>query len=422
MSPFETHDQALYCDQVALAAVAIAHGTPTYVYSAASILERYRQLAAALTGLEATICYALKANSNQAIIALLGQAGAGADVVSIGEYRRAQRAGIAAEKIVFAGVGKTRSEMAEALAGGLLQFNVESVAELEALNAVAADMGKPAPIALRLNPNVDAKTHAKITTGKAENKFGLPLDQAEELRARLTHFPHVRLESLAVHIGSQLTDLAPYRAAYEILAQTAQSFIATDCALKRIDIGGGLGVTYGSEIEPDVAAFAQIVRETVGPLGLPIIAEPGRFLVAQAGGLLSRAIYVKEGREKRFIIADAAMNDLIRPTLYDAHHRVQIPRGQMHALPTDVVGPVCETGDVLAVGRQLPLIDAGELMVIEGAGAYAAVMGSTYNTRALPAEVLVRGDRFDLIRPRQDLDALIDRDVVPEDLSYTSLS
>lgn len=415
-SPFQTRDQALYCDHVALANVAAAYGTPTYVYSADFIVGRYQGLATALSGLDATICYALKANSNQAIIAMLGKAGAGADVVSIGEYRRAVRAGIAPKKIVFAGVGKTRAEMAEALQSGLLQFNVESVAELEALNAVAGELGKTAPVALRLNPDVDAKTHAKITTGKAENKFGIPLDQAAALRDRLSDFPNISLESLAVHIGSQLTDLTPYRAAYEKLATAAREFIAAGCALQRIDIGGGLGVTYEAEIEPDLSAFAAIVKETVGALGLPIVTEPGRYLVARGGALLTQTIYVKEGREKRFIIADAAMNDLIRPTLYDAHHGIQIPRGQMHALKTDVVGPVCETGDVLAVGRTLPITDAGDLMVIEGAGAYAAVMGSTYNTRALPAEVLVRGDRFDLIRARQDLDALIDQDLVPDDL------
>ena len=415
-SPFQTRDQALYCDEVALADVAAAHGTPTYVYSAAYILGRYAGLASALKGLDATICYALKANSNQAIISLLGKAGAGADVVSIGEYRRARRAGIAPEKIVFAGVGKTRAEMAEALDGGLLQLNVESVAELEALNSVAGERGHMAPVALRLNPDVDAKTHAKITTGKAENKFGIPLDEAAALRDRLHDFPHIRLESLAVHIGSQLTDLSPYRAAYAKLADAARAFIAAGCNLQRIDIGGGLGVTYDAEVEPDLGAFAQIVAETVGAIGLPLVTEPGRYLVAGGGALLTQTIYVKEGREKRFIIADAAMNDLIRPTLYDAHHGIQIPRGQMHALKTDVVGPVCETGDVLAVGRTLPITDAGDLMVIEGAGAYAAVMGSTYNTRALPAEVLVRGDRFDLIRPRQDLDTLIDQDLVPGDL------
>ena len=414
---FHILDQNLMCDGVRLADIAAAHGTPTFVYSADHMVGRYRALATALAGLDTTICYAIKANSNQAILNLLRQEGAGADVVSIGEYRRARRAGFATDKIVFAGVGKTRQEMAEALSGGLLQFNVESVAELEALNAVAGGLGTTAPIALRLNPDVDAKTHAKITTGKAENKFGIPLAEADELATNLRNYPHIRLESLAVHIGSQLTDLQPYRAAYAILAQMAANFISKGHDLKRLDIGGGLGVTYCDETEPDLAAFAQIVRETVGPLGLPLVTEPGRYLVARGGGLLTRTIYVKEGQKKRFVIADAAMNDLIRPTLYEAHHQVRIAQGQMHTLPTDVVGPVCETGDVLAVNRQLPIVDAGDLMLIEGAGAYAAVMGSTYNTRALPAEVLVRGDRFDLIRARQDLDALIDLDVVPSDLS-----
>ena len=413
---FYIHDSELYCEDTPLAEIAQVYGTPTYVYSAGHMSQRYQGLTNALSGLEATIYYAIKANSNQAILTLLNKLGAGADVVSIGEYRRARRAGMAPNKLIFAGVGKTRDEMAEALKGGLLQFNVESVDELSALNDVAGAMGLIAPVALRLNPDVDAKTHAKITTGKAENKFGIPLDAAGELRARLDTFAHISLEGLAVHIGSQITDLNPYRAAYQKLAETVREFQAAGHEIRRIDAGGGLGVTYSNEIEPDLNAYAQILRETLAPLGLPLMLEPGRYLVARAGGLLTRAIYVKEGQKKRFIIADAAMNDLIRPSLYEAHHGVLIPHGQRHSLPTDVVGPVCESGDILAVGRQLPIIDAGDLMVIEGAGAYAAVMGSTYNTRPLPAEVLVRGHQFDLIRPRQDLDALIAQDRVPGDL------
>ncbi len=408
------------CEDVRLSAIAQAYGTPTFIYSAAHMRARYQALDAALaadrTHLDTTLCYAVKANSNQAILALFGSLGAGADVVSIGEYRRARRAQIAPEKIVFAGVGKTRAEMAEALQGGLLQFNVESVGELQALNQVAGDMGRVAPVALRLNPNVDAKTHAKITTGKAENKFGIPVDEALDLTSHINTFPHIALEGLAVHIGSQLTDLTPYGQAYQILADAVRAVQATGHTLRRIDLGGGLGVTYDQEVEIDLDAYAAQVRTTFAPLGLPLVLEPGRTLVARAGGLLTRAIYVKEGREKRFIIADAAMNDLIRPTLYEAHHGVQIARGQQNNLATDLVGPVCETGDVLAVGRQLPLVDAGDLMLIEGAGAYGAVMGSTYNSRPLPAEVLVRGDRFDLIRPRQDIDTVIDQDLIPNDL------
>ena len=416
---FAILDQELMCEGVRLATLARTYGTPTFVYSAAQMRARYDALAAALaarTDLDTTLCYAVKANSNQAILTLFGSLGAGADVVSIGEYRRARRAHIAPDKIVFAGVGKTRAEMAEALQGGLLQFNVESVGELRVLNQIAGEMGQVAPVALRLNPNVDAKTHAKITTGMAENKFGVPVDEAMDLATRMSAFPHIVLAGLAVHIGSQLTDLAPYAQAYQILADAVRTVQAAGHRVRRIDLGGGLGVTYDAEAEIDLDAYAALVQRTFAPLGLPLVLEPGRYLVARAGGLLTRAIYVKEGREKRFIIADAAMNDLIRPTLYDAHHGLQIARGQQSSLPTDVVGPVCETGDVLAVGRQLPLVDAGDLMLIEGAGAYSAVMGSTYNSRPLPAEVLVRGDRFDLVRPRQDIDTVIDQDLIPADL------
>ena len=417
---FSIKDLELVCEDVQLSDIAAAYGTPTFVYSAAHITARYTDLEDNLTrftDLPATVCYAIKANSNQAILTLLASLGAGADVVSIGEYRRALRAGFAPKKIVFAGVGKTRAEMAEALKSGVLQFNVESVTELQTLNQVAGEMGKIAPIALRLNPNVDAKTHAKITTGLAENKFGIPLLEAMDLANHMSAYPHARLDSLAVHIGSQLTDLEPYAKAYEILADTVRAFQSAGHKILRIDLGGGLGVTYATETEIKLRAYAELVQKTFGPIGLPIVLEPGRYLVASAGGLLSRTIYVKEGQEKRFIIADAAMNDLIRPTLYDAHHGIQIPHGQMHTLPTDVVGPVCETGDILAVGRQLPVVEAGDLILIEGAGAYGAVMGSTYNTRPLPAEVLVRGDRFDLIRARQNIDSLIDLDLVPDGLS-----
>ena len=418
MMPFYRQNQHLMCDGVRLTDVATTHGTPTFVYSAHHILERYNALNKAFRDLDTKICYAVKANSNQAILTMLRHAGAGADVVSIGEYRRAIRAGFHPASIVFAGVGKTQNEMAEALAGGLMQFNVESLAELEALNSVAGRIGKTAPIALRLNPDVDAKTHAKITTGKAENKFGISLEIAQNLGHRWNAFPNVCLESLAIHIGSQLTDLEPYRQAYGILETTARDFLALGHDLKRLDIGGGLGVTYATETEPNLQNYAKIVRDIFEPLGLPLVLEPGRYLVARAGGLLTRALYVKESHKKRFVVVDAAMNDLIRPTLYDAHHQIRLTNDQIHTLPTDVVGPVCETGDVLAVNRKLPVVNSGDLMLIEGSGAYAAVMGSTYNTRALPAEVLVRENRFDVIRARQNLNDLIDQDRVPADLEH----
>lgn len=417
MPAFAYRGGVLHAEDVPLPDLAAAHGTPLYVYAASALEQRYRTLAAALAGLPATICYAVKANSNQAVIATFARLGAGADIVSGGELKRALAAGVPAARIVFAGVGKTAAEMEAALAAGILQFNVESEPELMLLSETAARRGRVAPVGLRVNPDVDARTHAKITTGRTENKFGVEISRAEEVAALAARLPGVRLESVAVHIGSQLTSVEPYRAAFDRLGALARKLIAGGHALKRLDLGGGLGVAYrDDEAAFDIAAYADAVRRTVAPLGLDLIFEPGRYLAAEAGVLLSRVIYVKEGLAKRFAIVDAAMNDLIRPTLYEAWMPVRPvaePTGDAAWQPMDVVGPVCETGDYLALDRSLPPLKAGDLVAVGGAGAYGAVMASTYNTRPLVAEVMVRGREAAVIRPRQDIATLVASDHLP---------
>jgi diaminopimelate decarboxylase len=400
----------LHAEDVPLTEIAARHGTPTYVYSTAALRARYRAYVAAFAGLDPLICYALKANSNQAVIATFAREGAGADIVSAGELKRARAAGVPASKIVFAGVGKTADEMRAGLAAGILQFNVESEPELRMLSEVAAAMGLRAPVALRVNPDVDAKTHAKITTGKAENKFGIDMAHARDVAALARSLPGVALEALSVHIGSQLTAIDPFREAFKRLGALARELNATGPRLKRLDFGGGVGVVYRDETPPDLNAYAEAVRAAVADLDVGIVLEPGRNLVADAGVLLARVIRVKEGAAKRFAIVDAAMNDLIRPTLYEAWMPIQPVReptpGANQAL-MDVVGPICETGDYLAKDRALPPIDAGDLIVVGAAGAYGAAMSSTYNTRPLAAEIMVHGAEIAVIRPRQDIDALI---------------
>jgi diaminopimelate decarboxylase len=400
----------LHAEDVPLTEIAARHGTPTYVYSTAALRARYRAYVEAFAGLDPLICYALKANSNQAVIATFAREGAGADIVSAGELKRALAAGVPASKIVFAGVGKTADEMRAGLAADILQFNVESEPELRMLAEVAAAMGRRAPIALRVNPDVDAKTHAKITTGKAENKFGIDMAHAKDVAAVARSLPGVALEALSVHIGSQLTAIDPFREAFKRLGALARELNATGPRLKRLDFGGGVGVVYRDETPPDLHAYAEAVRAAVADLGVSIVLEPGRNLVADAGVLLARVIRVKEGAAKRFAIVDAAMNDLIRPTLYEAWMPIQPVReptpGANQAL-MDVVGPICETGDYLAKDRALPPLDAGDLVVVGAAGAYGASMSSTYNTRPLAAEIMVHGAEMAVIRPRQDIDALI---------------
>ncbi|HEX2114109.1 MAG TPA: diaminopimelate decarboxylase [Alphaproteobacteria bacterium] len=416
MSAFHYKNGVLHAEDVPLPEIAARHGTPAYVYSNAALTQRYRDFAAALSGLPVTICYALKANSNQAVIATFARLGAGADIVSAGELKRALAAGVPARKIVFAGVGKTEAEMALALDAGILQFNVESEPELRVLSRVAQARGRTASICLRVNPDVDAQTHAKITTGKSENKFGIEIARAPEIAELASRLPGIALEAVGLHIGSQLTSIAPFHAAFARLAELARSLTARGHALRRIDFGGGLGVSYGNGAGPDLAAYTEAVRDAVRGLDLDIILEPGRFLVADAGILLARVTYMKEGITKRFAIVDAAMNDLIRPTLYEAWMPIRLVTEPAHGAPlsaVDVVGPVCESGDYLALDRALPPLAAGDLIVVGGAGAYGAVMGSTYNSRPLAPEIMVNGAEAAVIRPRESIEALVAADRLP---------
>jgi diaminopimelate decarboxylase len=419
MHHFSYVDGVLHAEGVSLSRIAEAVGTPFYCYSTATLERHYRVLQDAFADLDTLICYAIKANSNQAVIATLARLGAGMDVVSEGELRRARAAGVPAAKIIFAGVGKTRAEMAYALGEGILSFNVESEPELEALSEVAAGLGRTARIALRVNPDVDAKTHAKISTGKAENKFGVPFEDAPRLYAKAARLPGIAVEGIHMHIGSQITDLEPFRNSFILMRELASSLRAAGHPIHHLDLGGGLGVPYrsGNDVPPSPQEYAQVVRETVGSLGLAIKLEPGRMIVANAGILVARVIYPKRGRDKTFTVVDAAMNDLIRPTLYEAYHEVwpvDEARNRQEPIVQDIVGPICETGDYLALDRKLPPLPAGDLVAFVTAGAYGAAMSSNYNTRLLVPEVLVKGDDFAIVRPRQSYDELIGLDRVPE--------
>jgi diaminopimelate decarboxylase len=416
MGPVHHRDGALYAEDVPLRRIAEAVGTPCYVYSTAAITERYRRYESALSGFNARVFYSVKANSNQAVIATLGKLGAGADVVSVGEMYRALKAGIAAKDIVFAGVGKTRDEMAAALDAGIHQFNVESHGELYALNDVALAKGKRAPVALRINPDVDALTHAKISTGKAENKFGIDLVHAPEVYAEAAKLPGIDVQGIACHIGSQLLDLAPYRSAFGKLADLTRQLRAAGLKVQRIDLGGGVGVTYKGEQTIPIEGYVEAVASTVGNLGCALEIEPGRSIVAESGLLLARIINVKSGVSRKFVIVDAAMNDLIRPALYDAYHEIvpiEAPASDAPVERMDIVGPICETGDLFAAQRPMPPVKAGDLVAFSTAGAYGAVMASTYNTRPLAPEVMVKGSDFAIVRPRPTYDAMIGQDIVP---------
>ena len=414
-----THGQ-LACEDVALAKIADEVGTPVYVYSTATLERHYQVLAKSFGGLDALICFAVKANSNQAVLATLARLGAGMDVVSEGELRRARSAGVPASKIIFAGVGKTKAEMAFAIEEGILGFNVESEPELFALSEVASALGTTAKIAIRVNPDVDAKTHAKISTGKAENKFGVPYADARALYAEAAKLPGIKVSGIHMHIGSQITDLQPFRDAFRLLRELAIDLKKDGIALEHLDIGGGLGVPYrgaNSDVPPHPDEYAAIVKEQLGDLGLKIALEPGRMIVGNAGVLVTRVTYVKEGNDKTFTIVDAAMNDLIRPTLYEAHHDiwpVEEAKSAMAPIQQVIVGPVCETGDFLAEDRALPPFVAGDLIAVMTAGAYGAVMSSTFNTRLLVPEVLVKGDAYAVVRPRPSYDDLIGADKLPE--------
>jgi diaminopimelate decarboxylase len=406
----------LACDGIALARIAAAVGTPFYCYSSATLEKQYRRFAAAFADQGATIHYAVKANPNLAVIRTLGRLGAGADVVSEGELRRALAAGIPAARIVFSGIGKTRGEMAFALTSGIHQINVESEPELAALSAVASALGITAAIALRVNPDVDARTHAKISTGKKENKFGIELGRVQAVAQRAASLPGIALRGLAVHIGSQLTDLAPFRVAFGRLAELVDELRGAGLTIDRLDLGGGLGVSYHGETPPALAEYAAIVKGTVGNLGVALAFEPGRVLVADCGALVGTTLYVKDGSTRRFLILDAAMNDLIRPALYEAWHDIvplRQPRIGAPTAPVDVVGPVCETGDTFATQRALPPVAEGDLVAILSAGAYGAAMSSTYNSRLLIPEVLVGNGEFAIVRARPSYQDLLSQDTIP---------
>jgi diaminopimelate decarboxylase len=406
----------LHVENVPVARIAEEVGTPFYCYSTAAITDHYQAYVTALQGLDAKIYYSLKANSNQAVVATLARLGAGGDVVSVGEMYRALKAGVPADKIVFAGVGKTREELAEALKAGIHQINVESESELDTLSEVAKSLGKEAVIALRINPDIDAKTHAKISTGKSENKFGIDIDHAAQIYSRAARLPGIRVAGISCHIGSQLTDLAPYRAAFTRIAELVTSLRRAGLPVERVDLGGGIGIAYRDEQTIDLKDYATAVREIIAPLGCAIELEPGRSIVGNAGLLITRVINVKSGVSRKFVILDAAMNDLIRPTLYDAYHDiipVVQPANDDPVSRVDIVGPVCETGDRFAEQRAMPPLQAGDLVAICSAGAYGAVMASTYNTRLPPAEVLVKGDAFQVVRPRPTYDAIIGQDSLP---------
>ena len=424
MHHFHYSNGTLHAEDVSLAKIAVEVGTPFYCYSTATLERHYEVLEKAFRGLDTLICFAVKANSNQAVLATIARLGAGMDVVSEGELRRARAAGVPANKIIFAGVGKTRAEIAYALKEGILSFNVESEPELHALSEVAMGLDKTAKIAIRVNPDVDAKTHAKISTGNAENKFGVPYDDARALYADAEKLPGIKVSGIHMHIGSQITDLAPFRDAFRLLRDLALALKADGIALEHLDIGGGLGVPYrgSNDVPPHPDEYAGIVKEHLGDLGLKIALEPGRMIVGNAGVLITRVTYVKEGADKTFTIVDAAMNDLIRPTLYEAYHDiwpVEEAKSAMAPVQQDIVGPVCETGDFLAEDRALPPFAAGDLIAVMTAGAYGAVMASTYNTRLLVPEVLVRGAEYAVVRPRPSYDELIGADRMPGWLGKT---
>lgn len=418
MTGFAYRNGALCAEQVDLSAIAAAVGTPFYCYSTATLTERYRAYADAFAGQNVGFCFALKANSSQAVIRTLAQLGAGGDVVSAGEMARALAAGIPAGRIVFSGVGKTGDELRAALAAGIHQINVESIPELEALSAIAADMGKTADIALRVNPDVDAKTHAKISTGKKENKFGIDWDHAVEVYRRAASLPGLRPVSVAVHIGSQLTELEPFRAAYEKVAELVRTLRAEGIDISRLDLGGGVGIRYHNETPPAMTDYAAMVQAVTGNLGCAVTLEPGRSLVAEAGVLVTKTVYVKQGLHRRFLIVDAAMNDLIRPALYEAYHPIlplREPAEGAKLTAMDVVGPVCETGDTFALNRKLPAdLAAGDMVAFGCAGAYGAVMASSYNSRPLVPEVLVRGDRWAVTRRRPTIEEMIRAETLPD--------
>jgi len=419
MQPFSYRGGALHCEDVALATIAEAVGTPFYCYSSTAIETNFQAFRTAFKGQDAAIFYAMKANSNQAVLATLARLGAGMDIVSEGELRRALAAGVPGNRIIFSGVGKTLAEMKLGLDENIFCFNVESEAELEALSRAASEAGAVAPVAIRVNPDVDALTHAKIATGKSENKFGVPISRALDVYARARAAPGIKVEGVGMHIGSQITDLKPFDNAFALMAEFVQALRADGHTIEHVDLGGGLGIAYRNDNHPPPSPeqYAKIVAGRMDALGCRIILEPGRAIVGQAGALVASVLYLKKGEAKRFVIVDAAMNDLVRPTLYDAHHDIlPVKAPEPHAAlltRSDVVGPVCESGDYLALDRHLPALAAGELVAVMSAGAYGAVQAGTYNTRLLVPEVLVNGAEYAIVRPRRTYEELIGLDTLP---------
>ncbi len=419
MLAFSYRNGALHAEDVALAAIAEAVGTPFYCYSSAAIEQHFEAFRNAFAGQNALFFYAMKANSNQAVLTTLARLGAGMDVVSEGELRRARAAGVPGERIIFSGVGKTLGEMQLGLKEKIFCFNVESEPELEALSRASANAGASAPIAIRVNPDVDARTHAKIATGKSENKFGVPISRARDVYAYARTLPGLSIRGVDMHIGSQITDLQPFDDAFALLADFVRMLRADGHQIEHVDLGGGLGIPYRTDNNPPPFPenYAKIVARHTAALNCRVMLEPGRGIVGNAGVLVSSVIYLKKGDKKRFVIVDAAMNDLVRPTLYEAHHEILPVKEPAPAaarmISSDVVGPVCESGDYLALGRDLPEVAAGDLIAVMSAGAYGAVQAGTYNSRLLIPEVLVKGSQFAVVRPRPSYEELIGLDTLP---------
>ena len=419
MHHFTYVNDRLHAEDVPVEKIAAEVGTPFYCYSTATLERHFKVFSDAFAGIPTLVCYAMKANSNQAVLATLARLGAGMDVVSEGELRRARAAGVPGERIMFSGVGKTETEQAYALDQDILCFNVESEAELVQLSRIASEKGKTARVSIRINPDVDARTHAKIATGKAENKFGIPWGRAREVYAEAAGLPGIAVSGIDMHIGSQITDLEPFDAAFSRLGGLIAELRSDGHAIDHVDLGGGLGIPYrdNNEPPPHPEAYAAVVRKHVEPLDCKVIFEPGRMIAGNAGILVSQVIYVKEGAEKTFVIVDGAMNDLIRPTLYDAWHEIRpVVRApeSTRRIRADIVGPVCETGDYLGHDREMEAVAAGDLLAVFSAGAYGAVQASTYNTRRLVPEVLVNGDRFAVVRPRPSYEDMIEADRLPD--------
>lgn len=409
MDHFLYRNDALHAEDVALSDIVQAHGTPTYVYSAATLRRHLNVLSERFAGMPHRLCYAVKANGNLGVLQVLAQAGAGADVVSAGEIRLARAAGIPADRIVFSGVGKTREEMAYALKEGIFQFNLESEPELRMLSEVAVGLGKIAPIALRVNPDVDANTHAKISTGQKESKFGIALARAAQVYDLAATLPGIQVQGVSVHIGSQLTTAAPFAAAFARVAEFVRQLRGAGHVISVVDLGGGLGIPYTEgQVTLSPEAYAEIARAAVEPLDCLLVLEPGRMIAGNAGVLLASVLYIKEEEGRRYVVIDAGMNDLMRPAMYDAHHDiVPLQRSDTMLAPADIVGPVCESSDVFAKDRLMPWLEAGDLVAIRSAGAYGSSMGSSYNARPIAAEVVVDGTKMHLTRPRQTYEEML---------------